>query len=220
MSHFDAARAAEYDRNAAKSIIGHEALYEVVMKVLAGHGLAGRVLILGAGTGKETLILKRLFPQTELIAVDPSEPMLEVARQKLAGEGLQADVRCGYLEDFDDLRDLDAVVMIGVLHHLPGAVEQEALMKQLGERIRPGGLLVLGTHVGPLNTPLRSGAWKHQWRELGAEDEEIAQRLSKVLELSAPTQADLDRWLEQFGFTDTERVFSSLFFEVWACERG
>jgi tRNA (cmo5U34)-methyltransferase len=96
MSTFDTARAATYDQGANAAIIGHDALYEVVMAVLAGHSMR-RVLVLGAGTGKETIMLRSRYPQLELVAVDPSEPMLEVAREKLAAQGLTADVRCGYL---------------------------------------------------------------------------------------------------------------------------
>ena len=154
MSGFDSARAAEYDKTAKKSIIGYEALYEIVMAVLAGHPKE-RVLVLGAGTGKEAILLKQLFADVEVVAVDPSEPMLDVARAKIEAAGLEIDVRCGRLEDFEDLTGLDAVVMIGVLHHLSGPPEQKALLTRLKSCLRPNGLLILGCHVGPLSDPIR-----------------------------------------------------------------
>lgn len=219
MSHFDAARAADYDRTASKSLVGYEALYEIVINTLAGHPKQ-RVLVLGAGTGKETILVKQTFPEVQVVAVDPSEPMLEVARAKLAQAGWEADVRCGYFEDFDDLKDLDAVVMIGVLHHMSGPLEQESLLNRLASGLRPGGLLIFGCHVGPLSQPLRAAAWEQQWRALGADDHEVAKRRTKLSELAALDPSDLSRWLEQAGFSHTERIFSTLFFEVWGCLRA
>lgn len=219
MSNFDAARAATYDQGAQAAIIGHDSLYEVVMTMLNGHPME-RVLILGAGTGTETILFKKGFPHVQVVAIDPSEPMLEVARGKLAAQGLEVDLRCGVLEQFDDLTDLDAVVMIGVLHHLSGPEEQERLLEQLGQRLKTGGLLLSGSQVGPMSDPLRARAWEQRWRDFGATDDEVRQRREKVKEIHA---LDLERflgWLEQSGFRHSERVFSSLFFEVWACLRG
>jgi len=220
LTGFDGARAAEYDQGAPRSILGFEALYDCVMAVLAGRPPRQRLLVLGAGTGKDTVLVKRRFPEVEVIAVDPSEPMLEVARAKIRAAELQVEVRCGYLEDFDDLTDLDAVVMIGVLHHVPGPLEQETLLGQLGRRLRPGGLLVFAAHVGPLNQPLRAAAWEQQWREQGAEEEESARRRARLSQLAALDPEALGLWLREAGFSHCERIFSSMFFEAWACLRS
>ena len=219
MSGFDSARAAEYDKTAKKSIIGYEALYEIVMAVLAGHPKE-RVLVLGAGTGKEAILLKQLFADVEVVAVDPSEPMLDVARAKIEAAGLEIDVRCGRLEDFEDLTGLDAVVMIGGLHHLSGPPEQKALLTRLKSCLRPNGLLILGCHVGPLSDPIRARTWEQQWRDMGANDIEIAERRLKIREIAALDPRDLSLWLSQAGFWHNERFFQSLFFEVWGCVGG
>lgn len=218
MSHFDEARAAEYDRNASRSIIGYDALYRCVLAVLAVRPKQ-RVLVLGAGTGKDTLLVKQHFPDVEVIAIDPSAPMLEVARSKIQAAGLQVDVRCGCFEDFDDLTDLDAIVMIGVLHHLPGPLEQKTLLDQLGSSLRPGGLLVFAAHIGPLDDPLRAAAWEQQWRDLGADEQEISRRWAKTSQIAALDPNALRLWLRQAGFRHNERIFSSLFFEAWGCLR-
>ena len=178
-----------------------------------------RVLVLGAGTGTETIRLTRRYPDLEVVAIDPSESMLAVAREKLAQEGLKADVRVGLLEDFDDLRNLDAVVMIGVLHHLSGQDQQIAMLRELGARVRPGGLLIAGSQVGPMSDPLRLGAWEQRWRDFGMSEDEISLRRQKVREIVALDTEQFESWLTEFGFGHHERVFSSLFFELWACAR-
>jgi tRNA (cmo5U34)-methyltransferase len=218
MSAFDQARAANYDQQADAAIIGHSALYDVVMTMLAGHPMQ-RVLVLGAGTGTETIRLAQHYPDLEVIAVDPSEAMLKVAREKLALKGLKADVRVGVLEDFDDLTNLDAVVMIGVLHHLSDQAQQIAVLRELGKRTRPGGLLITGAQFGPMNDPLRRGAWEQRWRDFGISEDDIAVRREKIKDIVAVDTEPFKRWLVEFGFGHHERVFSSLFFEVWACLR-
>ena len=218
MSHFDEARAATYDQQANAAIIGHDALYDVVMTMLAGHPMQ-RVLVLGAGTGTETIRLAQGYPELDVVAVDPSEPMLAVAREKLAHQKLKADVRVGLLEDFDDLVDLDAVVMIGVLHHLSGKEQQTTLLREIGNRLRPGGLFITGAQFGPMSDPLRRDAWEQRWRDFGMDEDEIRLRRHKVTEIVALDTKEFKNWLVQFGFGQHERVFSSLFFEVWACLR-
>ena len=216
MSIFDAARAANYDQQANAAIIGHQALYEVVMTILASHPMK-RVLVVGAGTGTETILLAKRYPELEIVAIDPSEAMLEVARQKLARENLKADVRVGFLEQFDDLTDFDAVVMIGVLHHLESKEQQVTMLREIGSRLKPGGLLISGAQVGPMSDPLRRAAWEQRWRDFGMPEEEVEMRRHKVAEIVALDTDEFRGWLVQSGFSHHERVFSSLFFEVWAC---
>jgi tRNA (cmo5U34)-methyltransferase len=218
MSTFDEVRAANYDQQADAAIIGHAALYDVVMTMLAGHPMQ-RVLVVGAGTGTETIRLAKRYPGLDLVAVDPSEAMLKMAREKLARENLSADLRVGVLEDFDDLTGLDAVVMIGALHHLDSKDQQSALLRELGRRVRPGGLMIAGAQFGPISDPLRRAAWEQRWRDSSMSEDEIVLRRQKVGEIMALETEQFKSWLVEFGFGHHERVFSSLFLEVWTCLR-
>jgi tRNA (cmo5U34)-methyltransferase len=110
--------------------------------------------------------------------------------------------------------------MIGVLHHLDSPQQQQSLLRQVGQRLSPGGLLIAGSHVGPLSDPLRRGAWEERWREYGASEDEMQSRREKVDQLVALQPATFDRWLSESGFGHRERIFSSLFFEVWAAQAG
>jgi len=215
----DPAHAAQYDKSSPNSMIGYDALYETCLAVLAGHQMK-RLLVVGAGTGKETILLKKRYPELEVIGIDPSEPMLEVAREKLKASGLEADLRQGRLEEFEDLQELEAVLMIGVLHHLDSTAEQQALIAELGRRMRPGGLLIFGSQVGPMSDPLRRKVWEQRWRDNGMGEEQVElnrKRLSGIVALESDLLAE---WLAAAGFEHQERVFSTLFFEVWGCLRG
>jgi len=71
-----------------------------------------------------------------------------------------------------------------------------------------------------LSDPLRRAAWEQRWRDCGASEEEVEQRRARVGDIVALDTRRYAGWLEQAGFEHQERVFSSLFFEVWACLRN
>lgn len=53
----------------------------------------GDLVIPGCGPGEEVVALARLHPQRRLVALDPSAPMLDLLRARLAREGLAERVR-------------------------------------------------------------------------------------------------------------------------------
>ena len=93
---------------------------------------------LGCGTGETSAALAPFVAQT--VAVDRSGEMLQAARRRLR-DLPNVDVRRGELEALPIADgELDAAVMMLVLHHVPdpGAVLQEA-----ARALKPGGRLVL-----------------------------------------------------------------------------
>jgi SAM-dependent methyltransferase len=103
----------------------------------------GSILEIGAATGRYTLELaKRGY---RLTAVDLSATLLEECRKRLAGEGLekqvrlvQADVRhLGPLSE----RDFDAVLLMGPLYHLVEEADRVTALKEACDRLRAGGIL-------------------------------------------------------------------------------
>ncbi len=119
--------------------------WDGVREELFGGGFTARALLamvpkhwtvadVGCGTGNAAVLLA---PHVrEVIAVDRSEPMLEAARQRLAGV---TNVRfvAGELESLP-LADasVDAVTCVLVLHHME---EPVAALKEMRRVIRPGG---------------------------------------------------------------------------------
>ena len=218
MSRFDHERAAHFDAQAHTAIIGYQALHETCLVCLARHLQGrGRVLVVGTGTGNDTVMIKERFPELEIVAIDPSEPMLNIARAKFSQRSWNIDVRCGRLEDFDDLGGFDAAVMIGILHHLDNAQQQEDLIKLVRQHLNPGGLLLSGSQHGPLS-PLRLGVWEQRWRDAGASDQDVAQRHAMLSQIVPVPSEPFQEWLRLSQFQVCERVFASLFFEVWACQ--
>jgi ArsR family transcriptional regulator len=93
---------------------------------------------LGCGTGETSAALAPFVART--IAVDRSGDMLQAARRRLR-EAPNVDVRRGELEALPiDAGELDAAVMILVLHHVP---DPGAALREAARALKPGGRLVV-----------------------------------------------------------------------------
>jgi ArsR family transcriptional regulator len=93
---------------------------------------------LGCGTGETSAALAPFVART--IAVDRSGEMLQTARRRLR-DLPNVDVRRGELESLPiDDRQIDAALMILVLHHAP---DPGAVLSEAARVVKPGGRLVV-----------------------------------------------------------------------------
>lgn len=222
MTLFNEERARSYDAGARTFLPGYEALHETVRDALTAElspDASARVLLLGVGTGFEALHLHQRCPNWKLVGVDPSAPMLAVARQRL---DQQVELRQGVIDDFADLQQLDAIVSVGVLHHLPTRAEQPAWIATLGSRLRPGGTLLLATHIGLLRADApQFRVMQSRWRHAGASDADIAQRTEAMTNLILPPgPEELRAWYGQAGLTPPAILFSTGYFHLLAATRS
>jgi SAM-dependent methyltransferase len=89
---------------------------------------------LGCGTGETTAALAPFVART--IAVDRSGEMLQAARRRVKGLG-GVDVRRGELEALPIADgELDAAIMLLVLHHVP---DPAAVLAEASRTLKPGG---------------------------------------------------------------------------------
>ena len=93
---------------------------------------------LGCGTGETSAALAPFVAQA--IAVDRSGEMLQAARRRLRGVS-NVDVRRGELEALPVAdRELDAAIMLLVLHHVP---DPGTVLAEAARTIKPGGRFVV-----------------------------------------------------------------------------
>lgn len=98
-----------------------------------------RVLEIGCGTGSVVALAKRLYPQAEIVGLDPDPKALAQARAKSARAGLpiQFDQAFSDALPYPDA-SFDRILSSFMFHHLP----KEAKTKTLTEArrvLRPGG---------------------------------------------------------------------------------
>lgn len=113
------------------------------------------VLDVGCGNARFALFLHdnlSALPSAETAAVpalryrglDSSPALLARAQAALAARpGLHADLeQRDIIENPPDTGQYDLVALLGVLHHIPGCANRQSFLRQLAQRVKPGGLLV------------------------------------------------------------------------------
>jgi len=104
----------------------------------------GAVLEIGAATGVYTVELARRG--YTVTAVDLSPTLLELCRERVAGEGLEKNVRF-FVADGRDLSDIknntfDAVLLMGPLYHLVLEEDRKTALREAFSRLKPGGVIL------------------------------------------------------------------------------
>ena len=135
---FDISRANEYGRQSRIALAGYDACHDLAACMLSaslGNARSAKVLVVGAGgTAQEIIAMAMLEPTWRFTAVDPSEPMLEVAAQHLGANNLleRTSLHLGHVEDLTADESYDAATLIGVLHHLDGEVAKRKFYDRFG----------------------------------------------------------------------------------------
>jgi SAM-dependent methyltransferase len=113
---------------------------------------SGRVVDLGAGSGRSSLMVLTARPDAHVTAldlysgyfgIDDNTPDRIRANARVAGAGHRLDVRVGDMRDlpFDDA-SFDAAVSVAAIDHLDGAGVARALA-EAARVVRPGGQFLL-----------------------------------------------------------------------------
>jgi ArsR family transcriptional regulator len=206
-----AERAAEagayFARNAAawdqiRSLYVSEADVEAAILQAAGEGPFNRLVDLGTGSGR---MLTLLAPNAgQAIGLDLSQQMLNIARTRVAGVGLEScELRHG---DIFATRlpaeSADLVVVHQVLHYLG---DPAAAVREAARLVSPGGRLLIVDFAPHKLEFLRE---QHQHRRLGF------------------TDSVMDRWLRDAGLGKIKATSlppaqaGGLTVKIWTAERG
>lgn len=108
---------------------------------------AARILVLGAGGGLELMAFARARPDWTLTGVDPSQPMLDLARQLLEPYGPRVQLVEGYADDAPR-GPFDGATCLLTLHFL-SRPERLSVLLALRQRLKPGAPLVIAHHSRP-----------------------------------------------------------------------
>ncbi|MFP2514759.1 class I SAM-dependent methyltransferase [Buttiauxella agrestis] len=225
---FDAVRAGEYARQSRIALAGYDACHELsacMLSAVLGEGKSARVLVVGAGgTAGEIIASATLEPYWSFVAVDPSQPMLDLARVNMTEAGMADRVKAvqGVVSDLDAAPLFDAALMIGVLHHLPDDKVKQEVLAGVAMRLKPGSpLIVAGNYRAYASQPLLMAGWSNRWRMNGVGPEEIQAKMNKILQGAEPPQSEeaVFALLNGAGFEEPIRFFASLFWGAWLARR-
>jgi ubiquinone/menaquinone biosynthesis C-methylase UbiE len=131
----DAAEYASFDNTAVND--------EFVSRVLELAPPRGLVLDLGTGPGDIPLLLAERAPELRIVAVDLSEHMLVLARERVKAARLTHQIEIARLDakatGFPESH-FDMVICNSLVHHSP---EPEALLREIARVARPGAALFI-----------------------------------------------------------------------------
>lgn len=177
----------------------------------------GRILVLGAGGGLELKVFAEARPGWRFVGVDPSAPMLELAKATLGPLATRAELHEGYI-DTAPAGPFDGATCLLTLHFLEPE-ERLRTLRGLKSRLKPGAPLVVAHHSFPQgeNEKLR---WLKRYAAFAAASgippvnaQAAIDAIGRRLPLLSPQ--DEVALLEGAGFEAVELFYAGFTFKGW-----
>lgn len=211
--------------------------FEIMHRLVEAAGIEARdILDLGAGDGIMTFELAKRQPVERATLTEFSEPMLDLARARVAAE--KPSFRPTYIAgDFRerDWQDkvaeqgpFDLVVSRFAIHHIPDE-QKQALYGDILGFLKPGGMFVHIEHVAS-GSPMYNDAHDRLMVESlhgaagdseGFEEvlESYRMRADGPANILAPVDSQL-QWMRDSGFEDVDLAFKAFEIAVFAGRRS
>ena len=141
----DEARAVGYDADVDLFVPGYQVM-QLFARTFLTHSIPeqGNLLIPGCGTGNELVQFAEAHPGWTVTGVDPAEPMLRQAREKVEARGLSNVVfHHGYVHDLPEEQRFDGAISLLTMHFIPDDGRQSDFLRDISSRLAPGAHLVL-----------------------------------------------------------------------------
>ncbi len=160
--------AREWDASGGAGLPTRVEQQEILLSLLRGAGVGERaVLDLGVGSGLVAEAVLDALPEASLVGIDFSEPMLELARERLDRFGSRVTLLQHDLADIGDLvlpaGRYAAAFSVQTLHHLSDGEKEKAIAWSAGV-VESGALIVIVDRVAVPASLFR--AWAAIWRRI------------------------------------------------------
>lgn len=214
----DRDRIANYADGPKRFTPGLDAVHRMTSILLAEHAsVDAHVLVLGAGGGLELRSLAETHPGWRFTGIDPSGPMLDLAREAMGTEARRAKLVEGYIVSAP-VGPFDAATCLLTLHFL----EREERVRTLNEmhrRMKPGAPLVVVHSSFPQHEPART-RWLERYAAFAvasgadpAQTEQARTAVSASLALLTPEQDEA--CLRDAGFGEVELFYAAFSWRGW-----
>lgn len=184
-----------------------------------------RILIAGAGTGAEARYLAPRHPGWRFTLVDPSAPMLAIARRHAEAEGFAG--RCSFHEAYvseTPVEAHDGATSLLVSHFLTDAAARQSYFADIAARLKPGARFINVDLSTDDNAPTFAGImslWMDIFR-LGGQTEESRANYLKAYgnQFAAHGPGEVAQMIEAGGFTPPAPVFQAALIRGWTATRA
>jgi tRNA (cmo5U34)-methyltransferase len=192
----------EYDDIVCKIIPAYHSIYELTQHLLRDKlDKEPKILVAGAGTGKEIIDCSQNNPHWSFTGFDPAEPMLSIAKKKVAAASLE---------------DFDAAISILVMHFLPDDGTKLNFLKGIAYKLKPGAPIVLVDLEGEIGSDeynTLNAAWKNQQIFKRDDDDKVNEEFElREKEVHFIPQKRIESLLEEGGFIKIHKFFKAYLF--------
>ena len=208
----------EYDDLAHKIIPAYHSIYELAQHLLRNKlDKEPRILVAGAGTGKEIIDCSKNNPHWSFTGFDPAEPMLSIAKKKVGAACLENKISLvhGLINDVAE-KDFDAATSMLVMHFLPDDGTKLDFLKGIAGKLKPGAPIVLVDIEGEIGSDeynTLNAAWKNQQIFKRDDDDKVNEEFElREEEVHFIPQKRIKSLLEEAGFIHIHKFFKAYLF--------
>lgn len=223
---FDEKNAAAYDDRFVKISAIRDALLLLTRALFGDLPGAASLLCVGVGTGQELLALATHFPNWRFIAVEPSAPMMAICQRRAAEQGFahRCTFHTGYLDTLPPAEPFDAATCLLVSHFIVDHEARREFFRQIAQRLRLGGRLVIADLSGDRNTAEHAkleAAWFQLMEIAGIPTEQHAHmRQAWQRDVSFLPVAKLEALIASAGFEPPVLFHQALLIRAWFTRRS
>ncbi len=215
---FDGEFSNEYDSIAPKIVPAYDSIYELTQHLLRVKlNKNARILVAGAGTGKEMINWSQSNHHWSFTGFDPAEAMLSIARKKVVAASLESRISLvpGFVNDVVE-KDFNAATAILVMHFLPDDGTKLSFLKGIANKLKPGAPLVLVDLEGEIGSDefnTLKDAWKDQQIFKRGEINKVREEFEiREKEIYFIPQKRIESLLEEVSFKKINKFFKAYLF--------
>jgi len=220
---FNHTLANEYEKGIRRTLPSYDSMLRLIQtfyrSTLHEHA---EMLIVGAGSGNEILQLADGRPHWSFTGIDPSESMLDIAKERLRSLPNDLSFYQGTLLDTHlPAIKFDAASCVLVLHFIQRYEDKLSTLKEIWNQLKPGAPFVLVSKYGrpgTIETELQFDLWRSYWLQhtkLSVAD--VAEMEKSIRALSFMAEEDILTLLQEAGFIKPARFFATTLFGGWVC---
>lgn len=200
-----------------RTVPGLDTIYRLTEMVIAGHrGAKHRVLVVGAGGGREIETIHAGVPTASVTAVDPSADNLALAKH-VAGYAKNIRFVEGRVEDLSEEEAFDVVTSLLVMHQLPDDGAKLAYLCAIRDSLAVGGVLIHADICFDYASEFERlvPIYEAHARHTDADAEATQLELGTILSLPVVRPDRIRTLFAQADLAPPQEVFRSLWYRCW-----
>lgn len=220
-NHFNSDFARNYEAGIRMTLPTYDQLFPLTNSFLRTRVADdANILVVGAGGGAELLSLSQANPNWRFTGVDPSEPILNLAKYNVDQAAITDKVQLfhGFTNQLPAEPIYDGATCILVLHHVQDDGSKLELLTSIAQRLKPGAPLVLVSRFGDreaIEFQLTTEAMIQRFLSNGEKLEEINQALEVYLNMPFVSEERTKQLLNEAGFHQVTHFFRTYHFGGW-----